>query len=119
MNAIETRNGNARRVTPACDVWETKDGVHVVAEMPGVEAGAVEVTVERDLLSIRGRAELPRPSARAQGLTATVPVEYLRQFQLADTADADAIQASAKDGLVRVLVPRKVPAQRRIPVAVG
>jgi HSP20 family molecular chaperone IbpA len=57
MNAIQNRN-EVRRATPACDVWETNEGVHVVAEMPGVEASAVEITIERDVLSIRGRAAL-------------------------------------------------------------
>ena len=104
------------RATPACDVWEASDGVHVVAEMPGVDPRSVEVTVERDVLSIVGKAELPRPSAAAPDRAATIPVEYRRVFQLTDTADADAIQASCKDGLVRVLVPRKQPPQRKIAV---
>lgn len=112
----ETKTGRAVRVAPACDVWEAQDGVHVVAEMPGVDATRVEVTVERDVLTIRGQAELPRPSARAQDLPATVATEYVRAFQLADTADAEAIVATSKDGLVHVLVPVKKPAQRRIPV---
>jgi HSP20 family molecular chaperone IbpA len=119
MNTSLMKNDRACRTTPACDVWETKDGVHVVAEMPGVRAESVEVTVERDVLSIVGRAELPRPSAAAQGEAETVAVEYARQFQLAEAADADGIQASAQDGLVRVLVPRKAPARRRIQVAAG
>lgn len=107
------------RATPACDVWEAADGVHVVAEMPGVDPATVEVLVESDVLSIRGRAELPRPSARAEEKSATLTVEYRRAFQLTETADADSIEAACKDGLVRVLVPRKKPAQRKVAVSVG
>lgn len=116
--STERRNGveSAARHTPPCDVWEARDGVHVVADMPGVEPGSVEVTVERGLLAIRGKAELTRPAA---GETRTQTVQYERGFQLGDTADADAIQASCKDGVVRVLVPRREPKQRKIAVNAG
>ncbi len=121
----ETKNGreveteNVARATPACDVWQAQDGVHVLAEMPGADPKSVEVTVEGDVLSIRGRAELPRPSARVQGKPTTITVEYHRSFQLTDTADANAIEASCKNGLVSVRVPRKQPMQRKIAVSVG
>lgn len=122
MNS-ENKNGGAEaqfvRAIPVCDVWEAEDGVHVLAEMPGVDPASVEVTVERDVLTIRGQAELPRPSAAVQGLSPTIPTRYARAFQLAETADADSIQAACKDGLVRVLVPRRKPAQRRIAVVAG
>jgi len=108
---------DTKSTTPYCDVWEAEDGVHVVAEMPGVDPGSVEITVERDVLSIRGKAELPRAAARVEGRPATVAIAYLRSFQLSDTADSEAIQASCKDGLVRLLVPRKQPSRRRIPVS--
>ncbi|MCY2959627.1 MAG: Hsp20/alpha crystallin family protein [Planctomycetota bacterium] len=107
------------KATPACDVWEGEDGVHVVAEMPGVDAAAVEITIERDVLSIRGKACLPRASSRAEGEMDAVATGYVRAFHLTDTADAGAIQASCKDGLVRLLVPRKQPAQRKIAVSTG
>jgi HSP20 family molecular chaperone IbpA len=107
------------RATPVCDVWEADEVVHVLAEMPGVAPGAVEITVEGDVLTIQGRAELPRTGARAADGAASLPVEYRRSFQLTETADADAIEASCQHGLVRVRVPRKKPAQRRIAVSAG
>jgi len=110
-----TSESGIRRTMPACDVWEAADGVHIVAEMPGVEPSAVEVTLERNVLSLRGKAE----RQRASETTPAVTIEYVRKFQLTDTVDADAIQASSKDGLVRVLVPKKQPTQRKIAVSVG
>lgn len=123
---FETKNGCATvaeqavaKATPACDVWEGEDGVHVLAEMPGVDPAAVEITIERDVLSIRGKAGLPRASSPVDGEPDAVATEYVRAFHLTDTADAGAIQASCKDGLVHVLVPRKQPAQRKIAVSAG
>lgn len=119
---VETANvetAKIARATPACDVWQAEDGVHVLAEMPGADPKSVEVTVEGDVLSIVGRADLPRPSAKVQGLPATIAVEYRRSFQLTETADTDAIQASCKHGLLSVHVPRKQPTQRKIAVSVG
>ncbi len=103
------------RAIPACDVWEAGDGVHIVAEMPGVEPGAIEVTIERDVLTLRGKAaRLPASvSSPAQ------MVEYVRKFQLSDAVEADATRASCKNGLVSVLVPKKHPTQRKIAVSAG
>jgi HSP20 family protein len=121
MSTERKSNGmeHAARQTPLCDVWEARDGVHVVADMPGVEPQSVEVTVERGLLAIRGKAELTRPSSSAQGAPRTHAVQYERGFQLGDTADPDEIQATCKDGVVRVLIPRREPKQRKIAVNAG
>jgi HSP20 family protein len=106
-----------RRVAPRCDIWEGQDGVHVVAEMPGVDAASIEVTLERDVLTVAGRAPLPARAGLRQLYAEFEGCEYRRSFQLSGTADAEAIQASFKDGLLDVLVPRRKPAQRKIAVA--
>jgi len=103
------------RAIPACDVWEAGDGVHIVAEMPGVEPGAVEVTIERDVLTLRGKAA----RFRATVASPAQMVEYVRRFRLSDTVEADATRASCKNGLVSVLVPKKQPTQRKIAVSAG
>jgi HSP20 family molecular chaperone IbpA len=106
-----------RRVSPRCDIWEAKDGVHVVAEMPGVEPGSIDVTLERDVLTVSGRAPLAAPAGRRRLFAEFEGCEYRRSFELTGSADPDGIRASFQGGVLTVLVPRKKPAQRRITVA--
>ena len=105
------------RVTPRCDIWESTDGVRVTAEMPGVDPQSIEITLERDVLTISGRAELERPAGRKLLYAEFEPGEYRRSFQLSNLADAEGIQATCKNGLLTVLVPKKKPATRKIAVA--
>jgi HSP20 family protein len=105
------------RITPRCDIWEAQDGVHVVAEMPGVDPQSIEITLERDVLTISGRAEMARPAGRRLLYAEFEPGEFRRSFQLSSSADAEGIQANCKNGLLTVLVPRKKPASRKIAVA--
>ncbi len=106
-----------RRYTPRCDIWESADGIRVVAEMPGVDGKSVEVTLERDVLTISGNAPLAGPANHQAVYAEFEGGEYRRSFQVSSSANAEGIQAKYKNGLLEVLVPKRKPAQRRIEVA--
>ena len=48
--------GPSADVPAAADIYETRDNIVVLAEMPGVALGGVDITLERRLLTIRGRS---------------------------------------------------------------
>ena len=105
---------------PRTEIYETMDEVVLVAEMPGVDESSVEVTLEDDVLTIVGRtrdlADLGLGGHRR--LYAEFERgDFRRAFALTDAADAEKIEASVKNGLLRVRVPKARPASRRIPVA--
>ena len=57
----------ARIFVPNADIYETKDGLNVVLEMPGVDKNSVDVRVEGNVLKSRREArllQLPRPTTR-------------------------------------------------------
>ncbi|MBL8860254.1 MAG: Hsp20/alpha crystallin family protein [Planctomycetes bacterium] len=121
---IETKNAptpvTARRrrdvVAPRCDIYENDRTVHVVAEMPGVDAKTVEVTVERNVLTIKGTADTNDPEGFRLLWREFDGVDYRRSFELSSEADSSSIKASMQNGLLRVEVPKSVPTQRRIPI---
>ncbi|HEV6964933.1 Hsp20/alpha crystallin family protein [Roseateles sp.] len=103
---------------PAVNVGNTPTSVEVYAFAPGLDPAKLEVTVDRGVLSIAGEREAP---AQQEG-TRTYSRErfsgsFRRAISLPDDADASKVQASYRDGVLRISVERQAEAQpRRITV---
>jgi len=104
---------------PAVDIYETEAEVTVIAEMPGVTASGIDVTLEDDVLTIRGRKEAEElPNARIL-LQEYETGNYQRLFTVAETIDQEKIKASMHNGMLKVVLPKMEPAKpRRIEVQV-
>jgi HSP20 family molecular chaperone IbpA len=105
--------------TPRTDIYETEKEVVLVADMPGVGEKGIEVTLERNVLTIVGRTEDAAPEGFRLAYAEFERGDYQRSFVLSGQADANGIQASIRDGVLRVSVPKTKPALKRIPVASG
>ena len=102
------------------DVYRSEDGnYHIDADLPGVDADSVEVTVEHGTLTIR--AERKPRYATAQVLSAERPQgSFTRQLTLGDGVDSDHLTADYADGVLHVLIPASPKVQpRRIDVTHG
>ena len=104
--------------SPPVDIYEDEHGLVVIADLPGVQASALDVGVERGVLTLRGRANhlaAGQPIHREYQLSG-----FYRQFQLPDEVDAMRIEAELKNGVLFLRLPRTERAQpRRIEVKVG
>jgi HSP20 family protein len=109
-----------RVVLPAVDVIEDASGITLLADMPGVPRDKLEIKVEGDALLIEGSAEPATPDG-LQAVYAEVRVpRYRRSFTLSRELDRAAIDASLKDGVLTLRIPKEVHAQpRRIAVTSG
>jgi len=105
--------------SPRTDIFETEDHVVLVAEMPGVAEKAVEVTLENDVLTIRGNTEEPAFEGMRLAYAEYRTGDYQRSFVLGDKVAADRIEASMKNGILRLSLPEETPARRKIPVTTG
>ncbi|WP_457574360.1 Hsp20/alpha crystallin family protein [Desulfolithobacter sp.] len=105
---------------PAVDIYETDKDVTVIAEMPGVPKDGVDISLEDDVLTIKGTKE-PENMGNVRILLQEYETgHYLRRFTVAETIDQDKIEASMSDGLLKVVLPKTAPAQpRKIEVKVG
>ena len=104
---------------PAVDIFETDEQVTVVAEMPGVKNTGVDVSLEDDVLTIRGIREDREVDGRLL-LQEYESGSYLRRFTMAETIDRENIRASMSGGLLKVELPKAAPARpRRIEVQAG
>jgi HSP20 family molecular chaperone IbpA len=105
--------------SPRTEIFETKDEFVLVAEMPGVDDTSVDVTLEEQVLTTSGRTRDVAPDGYRRIYAEFERGDYRRSFELSDRADAEKIEASMKDGILRVRVPKAKPAARRIPVGPG
>ena len=100
----------SRTVPPVIDVFETETGFTIVAEMPGVAPDRLQVTAERELLTIRGRVTHPPQPPAHQEFELT---DYHQTFTLTEDLDASKINAALKDGVLKVTIPRSPTVQPR------
>ncbi|WP_456385522.1 Hsp20/alpha crystallin family protein [Desulfolithobacter sp.] len=105
---------------PAVDIYETDKDVTVIAEMPGVPKDGIDISLEDDVLTIKGTKE-PENMGNVRILLQEYETgHYLRRFTVAETIDQDKIEASMSDGLLKVVLPKTAPAQpRKIEVKAG
>jgi HSP20 family protein len=106
----ETRS-QERYVTPPVDIYETGEGLVVKADLPGVDKENLDVRVENNLLSIRGRATHAAPGDliyREYGL-----INFFRQFELNERVDQSKISADLKNGVLTLNLPKAEEAKPR------
>ncbi len=103
---------------PAVDIKEEADRFLITADLPGVDPKNIEITMENGVLTIKGE----RTSAATEEKEGYKRVErvsgtFYRRFSLPDSADAERIQATGKDGVLTVSLPKHEKVQpRRIEV---
>ena len=117
MTTAKSSAPSVRPVLPSVDVFEDANGITVLADMPGVPKDGLDVKIDGDNLSIEGRVELDAP-AEMRALWAEVSVPcFVRKFNLSRELDASRIEASLRDGVLTLRVPKQARAQpRRIEV---
>jgi HSP20 family protein len=107
-----------RSVLPAVDVFEDQTGITLLADMPGVSKDRLELKVEGESLLIEGSVQPPTPDG-LEAIYAEVRIpRYRRSFNLSRELDATRIDASLRDGVLTLRIPKQAHAQpRRIEVS--
>ena len=105
---------------PCTDIFERADAVVVVADMPGVGPEAVDVDFTGDELTISGRAADPMMEGHTLSSWEYEVGDYHRRFRLSGGIDADKIDATIKNGVLQVILPKAKEAQpQKITVKAG
>jgi HSP20 family protein len=96
-------------LVPSIDVSENDKEIVITAEMPGLERKDVEITIDDDVLTIRGEKKVEQTegdksknyqvSERAYGV-------FLRMLQLPPGVDPSQVQATMSNGVLKITIPK-------------
>ncbi|PLX83348.1 MAG: molecular chaperone [Desulfuromonas sp.] len=102
-------------VRPAVDIYETAEGLTLVADMPGVAKEHLNVDIDKGVLTLRGHAE---GMATGEDLHREFALgTYFRQFEIPDEIDLKSVSAEFKDGVLTLSLPKALAARpRKIPI---
>lgn len=99
---------------PAIDLVEGDDEVLLLADLPGVRKEDLELTVQGNLLSIKGEKKLQEPTkSRRVVRTETWVGSFSRTISLPASVDPNRVEAQLRDGILRVRVGKREEAKRR------
>jgi HSP20 family molecular chaperone IbpA len=117
QEAISPEQGERTRTTPVyiprADIFETEGQVIIIADMPGASENSVDITLEKNTLTIRGLVEPETHPDYTLSYAEYGVGDYERSFVLSDMIDQDHIEASVKNGVLRLLLPKQEEAKAR------
>ena len=105
---------------PPVNIFEDAGGITLEADMPGVSKDRLQLKVDSDSLLVEGDIHFDVPEGM-QALHADVrATRYSRSFALSRELDAEGIDASLKDGVLTLRIPKRAEVRpRKIEVRVG
>jgi len=93
--------------TPALDVTEGKDAITVTAELPGIDAKDIAVSLEGDVLTIKGEKEQKKEEKdERQHRVERSWGAFMRSVRLPAPVDSGKVSAAFKDGVVTITLPK-------------
>lgn len=112
--ADEMERTRARRCfVPKADIYETEKEIIVLADVPGANEKKVDITLEKNILSISATIEPVRTSGFDLSYAEYEEGDFQRIFRLSDEIDREKIEASVSDGILRLRLPKAQGAAAR------
>src|SRR5919205_3183760 len=104
------RTRSRRTFRPRVDIYETEQGLMLLADMPGAKPDGLDITLERRVLSIRADVEDRAPEGYSPVYQEYEVGDFECQFTLSGDFDAEHIEANLTDGVLRLTIPRTAEA---------
>lgn len=112
----ETTRTKERYISPAVDIYETEDGLTLVADVPGLSEKNLNISIDQGILTIEGDASAGMGDALYREFAMA---GYWRQFQLPETLDVEKASAGVKHGVLTLHLPKAEAAKpKRINITV-
>lgn len=94
--------------SPPVDILERGDEVVVKVDLPGVTQNEIDIRVEEGTLTIQGERKFVKESSEENYVQIERPYgTFRRTFSIPRTIDQESIKASYKDGVLRIILPRR------------
>ncbi|MFB3925594.1 MAG: Hsp20/alpha crystallin family protein [Syntrophales bacterium] len=103
------RTRNRRVYIPSVDIIEKKDAIILLADMPGVDENAVNIVLDKNVLTISGTVEVDHHKGYDLSYAEYGVGDYERAFTLSEGIDQDKIEATVTNGVLRLILPKAEP----------
>ena len=106
----------ARGSFPAINVGTTPEAFYVYAFAPGLDTKTLDLSIQQNLLTITGERKTEPPSGEARGgyhLRERFSGDFKRVLALPDSADPEKVEASYRDGILKIVVGKREAAKPR------
>jgi HSP20 family protein len=111
---METERTRNRKVyVPKADIIETGNAIVLYADMPGTDEKSVDVTLEKNVLTITGTVKPPEQTGRSFFYAEYDVGDYERAFTISDEVDRDRIEAVVKNGVLKLVLHKAPQAEVR------
>lgn len=109
-----SRSGESRPWVPQVDITEDETAYTLTTDLPDVPKDAVKVTVEEGVLTVRGERKWGQKAENTKvHLVERSYGSFTRAFRLPDDASGDKVTASFRDGVLKVVLPKREEAKPR------
>jgi HSP20 family protein len=99
---------------PAGDIFEKEDGITILLDMPGVSKDRLDINGDRTNLVVEGEVEINMPKDTESLYADVRSTRYRRAFSLSgEQLDTESVQATMKDGVLRIHIPRRAEMRPR------
>jgi HSP20 family molecular chaperone IbpA len=98
---------------PLADIRQTKDGIVVELDMPSVDPGSINVGYERRTLTVTARGRSTAPAGYSLTHAEYADGDYERTFTVSDLIDANGIDATYRNGVLKLVLPFAKESQAR------
>lgn len=99
-------------LAPAMDLIEDEKCYKLEIEMPGMDESDIKISINNNLLTIRGEKSTSRKDAKKNYIAREINYgSYLRCISLPQMADANKIKASFRKGMLWIVIPKKLQAK--------
>jgi len=105
------RTRETRLFVPRVDIFESNDDIHLIADIPGADQSSIDITLEKNILTIEARVVVEKPVDFSLTYAEYGVGDFKRKFTLSNEIDKDRINAVVKDGVLTLKMPKAGPAK--------
>lgn len=110
------RTRDTRLYVPRVDIYETKDAIHVIADIPGADEKSIDITLEKNVLTIDAEVQAEKPEDYSLTYAEYGIGSFRRKFNLSNEIDQEKIVAEVKNGVLTLKLPKSEKTTQKIKV---
>jgi HSP20 family molecular chaperone IbpA len=107
------RTRDSRCFVPRSDIYEVEDAIHLVLDMPGVDEKSLDVTLEKNTLTVYGQVEPPVFEGYTPAYAEYETGDFQRNFNIQIPIDVNGIEAIYKNGVLNIRLPKDEAARTK------